>query len=92
MEPGITQATDLESIFGSPPNAIIPSSDGTIHLYNFGDAKTEGFNIFIVSFRKSNVGLDSALFFVGDDGVVSKKVISNNSKDLDWEFWPFGDG
>jgi hypothetical protein len=87
---GETKAADLESIFGSPPNAIIPFKESSIHLYNFGDTKTESFNLLIVNFQKSNVGLDSAMFFVDESGIVKDAVISNNSQNLNWEYWPFG--
>jgi hypothetical protein len=87
---GETKAADLKGIFGTEPNAVIPAPEGRIHLYNFGDSKTKGFNIIILGFSKTNAGLDSALFFVDADGVVRDKIVSSNSADLDWEFWPFG--
>jgi hypothetical protein len=87
---GQTKAADLKGIFGTEPNAVIPAKEGRIHLYNFGDAKTKGFNLILVSFSKTNAGLDSALFFVDENGVVQNKIVSSNSSDLDWQYWPFG--
>ena len=91
VKPGETKADDLEKIIGSSPNAVLPLKEGKIHLYNFGDAKTNGLQLILVNFSKTNAGLDSALFFVNDEGTVTDKIISSNSEKLDWEFWPFGD-
>ena len=90
VEVGAT-TDELIKTIGRSPNAIVPGKSGSIYLYNFGETRTHGFSLFVVSFKKSNVGLDSAMFFVGEDGKVEEKVVSDNSRDLEWEFWPFGD-
>jgi len=89
---GQTNAADLEKIFGSAPNTIIPGKDDkSIYVYNFGDTKTNGLTLIIVNISKSNVRTDSAYFFVNNAGVVEKASISNNSEDVPWEWWAFGE-
>ena len=79
-------------MLGSPPNNVIAVGGGrTVYLYAFGDSKTEGFNIILLEITKSNVGIDSAIFIADRNGVVQESYVSNNSRDLPWEFWAFGD-
>ena len=90
--PGETKTADIPAILGSPPNNIIPlANGGSILLYTFGDAKAHGFNLLIVNFQKTNIGIDTALFITDGQGVVEEVNVSTNSKDLEWQFWPFGD-
>jgi hypothetical protein len=90
--PGETKGADLPAILGSPPNNVIPLGDGgAVLLYTFADSKTNGFNIIIINLNKTNVGVDSAVFIIDSQGIVQEVNVSTNSKDLEWEFWPFGD-
>lgn len=89
---GVTKAADLQGIFGSAPNSILPGKDGgSIYVYNFGDAKTNGLTLIIVNISKTNAGSDSAYFFVNAQGVVERASISTNSEDIPWEWWAFGE-
>ena len=91
VQPGTTTSAQLLNILGSPPNNIIALPEGrSILLYTFGDSKTNAFDIIFLRFAKTNVGIDSALFTM-KDGVVESTSIGTNSRDLAWEFWPFGD-
>jgi hypothetical protein len=90
--PGETRIRDLVDILGSPPNNVIPLPDGgQVFLYTFGDAKTAGLDLILFSVSKSNVGVDTAIFTIGKDGVVEEVIYSTNSQKLDWQLWPFGD-
>lgn len=89
---GKTKAGELEGIFGSSPNAIIPQKEGKkVYVYSFGDGKTNGLNLILVNIRKTNLGMDSGYFFIDQNGVVEEKIISSNSKDVPWQWWAFGD-
>ena len=92
VKPGKTTAKQLPGIFGTPPNAVITKKNGKeIHVYSFGDSKTKGFVAIIVNFTKENKGLDTAHFYIDANGVVEEKIISTNSQDVAFEWWPFGD-
>ena len=89
--PGETKTNDVPEILGSPPNNIIPlENGGAILLYTFGDAKTGGFNIIILNFGVSNIGIDSAIFISDAKGIVQEVNVSTNSQELTYDWWPFG--
>ena len=88
---GQTRITEVSQLLGSPPNNIIPAADGkTVFLYTFADSKTGGLNLVIFNTRKSNVGVDTALIIFDKNGVVEQVNVSENSKDLEWDWWAFG--
>ncbi len=88
---GKTKIADVPKLVGGPPNNIIPTSDGgQVLLYTFGDSKKNSLNLLIVNFSRTNVGVDSALIIVNKDGVVQQVSVSENSKELTWDYWPFG--
>ncbi len=88
---GSTTSVQLVEILGSPPNNVIElPGNKTLFLYTFGDQKTEAFSLVLIEISRSNIGVDSALFVLEND-VVQKMYVSTNSKDLAWQFWPWGD-
>ena len=90
IETGKTTAKEATEIIGSPPNAILQLGKGErAYVYTFGDAKTGGLNLIVFNTRKTNTGIDSAYFFLDDNDVIVKKIVSNYSDDLDWDWWPF---
>ena len=93
VQVGKTTGSDLIRVLGSPPNNIIQTADGgRVYLYVFGDSKTKGFRFpFFLEISKSNIGVDSALFILDKNDVVSFSSASTNSKDLPWEWWAFGE-
>jgi uncharacterized protein YxeA len=91
VQPGKTTAAQLEAIMGSAPNTVMPmKGNRQVFIYNFGDSKTEAFNLLIVNFSKTNARLDSAYFVIGANNVVEHKSVSNNSRRVPWEWAPFG--
>lgn len=92
IENGVSTEDDVLDALGSYPGTVRELKSGkTLWAYIFGDSKTEGFNMFIVNFQKSNIGIDTALFKFDENGVLEKHWISQNSENLEWETWPFGD-
>ncbi len=88
VEPGKTSSKDLTALLGDP-NSVVPLGDGKqVFLYTFGDAKTKGFNLLLFGWEKTNTGFDSGYFII-EDGTVKEKLVSSNSQDLPWEWWPF---
>ena len=90
--PGTTTADDLPRILGCEPLSFIEVGDGRrLLIWGYGESKTEGLNLLVVSFSRTNTGLDTAFFLVDAAGVVRRKWVGTNSRDLPWEWWSFGD-
>jgi hypothetical protein len=90
--PGETRAMELEVIFGTPAARVQELSGGEkMHVYSFGEAKTNGLTLILVNISRTNMGVDSGYFIEDSSGVIREKMISNNSRDLPWEWWAFGE-
>ena len=90
--PGATTADELPGILGSDPLSFIEVGDGRrLLVWGYGESKTEGLNLILVSSSRTNSGLDTAFFLVDAEGVVRRKWVGTNSRDLPWEWWSFGD-
>jgi hypothetical protein len=91
VEPGRTQADDLERILGTPPTSITPVGDGRVYAWSFGEGKTAGLNLILLNVNKTNLGIDTALFYVDAQDVVRQVSVGQNSREIPWEWWAFGD-
>ena len=89
--PGQTTAAELEEIAGGPPTSITPVGDKEAYVYTFGDAKTEALNLILIVISKTNSAIDTAVFLVDENNVVESMKVGNNTEDLPWEWWSFGD-
>jgi hypothetical protein len=89
--PGQTTAAQLEQMAGGPPTSITPIGQKQLYAYTYGDAKTEALTLLIINIGKTNSGIDTALFLIDEDGVVEFTRVGQNSKDIPWEWWAFGD-
>ena len=90
VEKGKSRAADLEALFGGAPTEVKKLGDGKeLHIYTFGESKTEGFNLILIGFSVTNTGMDVAAFEVDSNGIVQDVTYSENSKDLEWDWWPF---
>ena len=88
---GETRVEELSAILGTAPSAIVavpPDKEGWV--YSYGDSKTWMLGMIFLNFQKTNTGIDTAIFVVDRSGVVQEVVRGTNSKDLPWQFWPFG--
>jgi hypothetical protein len=90
IQPGRSTLADLEALVG-PATSVTPIGDKRLHVYTFSDSKTMGFNIIVFGVSKTNTGFDTALFLVDSRNVVESFAVTENSKDLPWQFWSFGD-
>jgi hypothetical protein len=89
---GQTKREQLPEILGSTPLTWIETGNGTdVYVYTYGQTKTKGFNIILLGISKSNTRIDAAYFVTDKDGIVSKKFVGTNSKDVPFEWWAFGD-
>jgi hypothetical protein len=90
VEDGKTTTDELRDMIGSPPQSVLYTGKGErIWVYSFGEAKTAGLTLIVFNTLKTNMGLDGALFLIDENGVVKEHIVSNNSQDLAWEWWPF---
>jgi len=89
--PGQTTAAELEQMAGGPPTSITPIGQKLLYAYTYGDSKSEALTLLIINIGKTNTGLDTALFLIDENGVVESSRVGNNSQDLPWEWWAFGD-
>lgn len=91
VEPGRTTGNDLERILGTPATSITPVGPGRVFAWSFGEGKTAGLNLILLNVNKTNLGIDTALFYVDEQDVVRKVSVGQNSRQLPWEWWAFGD-
>jgi hypothetical protein len=89
--PGQTTVAELEAMAGGPPTSITPIGDKQLYAYTYGDAKTEALTLLIINIGKTNSGFDTALFLIDENGIVEFARVGQNSRDLPWEWWAFGD-
>ncbi len=89
--PGKTTLAELEELAAGPATSITPMGRKRLLVYSFSDAKTAGLALIILNISKTNSGFDTALFLVDENDVVESKQIGQNSKDLRWQWWAFGD-
>jgi hypothetical protein len=90
--PGTTTIAQVERMIGGPATSITPLGAGNLlHVYTFGDTKTAGLSLIVLNISRTNSGFDTAFFVVDPSGVVVEMKVGQNSKDLEWEWWAFGD-
>ncbi|MBK9387587.1 MAG: hypothetical protein IPN34_22460 [Planctomycetes bacterium] len=89
---GVTTEADLVRLTSSPPTSILLlRNDQRVYIYNFGQAKTAGLTLILVNILKTNLAIDTALFFFGTDGKLRDYVLSTNSEELPWQWWAFSE-
>lgn len=89
--PGQTTLAELEAMAGGPATSITPIGDKRLYVYTFGDAKTKGLYLVLLNISKTNSAIDTGIFLVNQDNIVEWMQIGENSEDLPWEWWAFGD-
>lgn len=90
--PGRTRAEELPRLLGAMPSAVIPLRDGrTVYSFAYGDAKTEGFTLILLTLSKTNSHFSAVYALVDADGVVQSVQASPEPEALAWETWPFGE-
>ena len=88
--PGKTRAEQLPTVLGVVPSAVIPLKDGRqVLVFAYGDAKTEGVSLIVVTFTKTNSAFSAVYVLVNAQGVV-ERVQTAPQQELAWEAWPFG--
>ena len=92
LQLGVTTEQQLVDAIGSPPGQIIllPEQQRLL-VYSYGLSKTKGFTAILFNVAKTNVAIDTALFLVDAEGTVAEAWVGDNSEDVPWEWWAFGD-
>jgi hypothetical protein len=89
--PGQTTLAELEAMAGGPATSITPIGDKRLYVYTFGDAKTKGLYLILLNISKTNSAIDTGIFPVNENNIVEWMQVGDNTKDLFWEWWAFGD-
>lgn len=88
---GKTRAEQLPTLLGVVPSAVIPLKDGRqVLVFAYGDAKTEGLSLVVVTFTKTNSAFSAVYVLVDAEGVV-RQVQTAPRQEIAWETWPFGE-
>ncbi len=92
LQLGTTTADQLIKGIGTPPGQIILLPEGQrLLIYNYGQSKTKGLTLILFNVAKTNVAIDTAIFLVDANGIVTEAWIGDNSEDVPWEWWAFGE-
>jgi hypothetical protein len=87
-----TTIDEVEDMIGGPPISATPVGGGLIaYSWAFGDTKTMGLTLVIINITKTNSGIDTAVFVADKDRIVRGFFVGENSKDVPWQWWAFGD-
>ncbi len=91
IQVGTTPIADVPSILAAAPSAIVPlPSGGNQYSFVFGDSRTNGLNLILFNFAKTNL-VTSAIYITSDkDGIVNH-VSQSHTADPEWQWWPFGE-
>ncbi len=88
---GVTHASELPRLMGTTPSSVIPLRDGRmVHVFSYGDAKTEGLSLLIITLTKTN-SYFTAVYVLTDTKGIVRGVHTSPEQELDWEMWPFGE-
>lgn len=88
--PGETRADQLPALLGVVPSSVIPLRDGRqVLVFAYGDAKTEGISLILVTFTKTNSAFSAVYVLVDAEGVVQQVQLAPQ-QEVAWETWPFG--
>lgn len=92
LEPGKMTEEQLIEAIGTPPGQIIFMPDKQrLLIYNYGQSKTKGFTLILFNFLKTNVAVDTAIFLVDANRMVQDAWVGDNSQNVEFEWYPFGD-
>jgi len=89
--PGQTTLAELEQMAGGPATSITPVGDKRLYVWTFGDVKTKGLYLVFLNISKTNTAIDTGIFLVNENNVVEWMQVGENTEDLPWEWWAFGD-
>lgn len=88
---GRTPIVQVPHLLGAVPSSITPLSTGdTVHAFSYGDTRTNGLNLILFVFTKTNVST-SAIYVTADDKGVVKQVVTTPFHAPEWESNPFGE-
>ena len=69
---------------------VVPGKTRAADLPRYGDAKTEGFSLILLTLTKTNSAFASVYVLADAQGVV-RRVQATPPPEVAWETWPFGE-
>jgi hypothetical protein len=89
---GETTSQQIIDGIGTPPGQIIflPNKE-KLFIYNYGQSKTKGLTLILFNSLRTNVAIDTAIFHIDANGTVDEAWIGDNSENVPWEWWAFGE-
>ena len=88
---GKTKVSELGQILRADPSLRMPIQDGTILGYTYADSKANGLILILFNFTKSQTVAQTLYVIVDPKTETVKKVYVPERKEIEWEYWPFGD-
>ena len=91
IRPGKTKVSELGGLLHADPSLRMPIQDGTILGYTYADSKANGLILILFNFTKSQTVAQTLYVMIDPATEIVKKVYIPERKEIEWEFWPFGD-
>ncbi len=88
---GRTTGAQLADILKAEPTMRLPGKDATLYGYTYGDTKTHGLMLVIVNFTRATAVTDTLYVEVDPKTDLVRKVHVPPKREIEWEYWPFGD-
>lgn len=88
IRPGMTLER-VAQVAGELPHAMIPSKEGSIAIYNMGDAKTKGLTLVLFNMSRTTSVFTSAYIFLDKDSCVKRVWMEKKQPTPPWQWYPF---
>ncbi len=86
IKTGQTNEAQVVAILGTPESIDEINHKPVFHYFHYGLKHGT-----ILVFSRVNVASDDAYVFFDQDGLVTQVLQGNRTRDLKFQFWPFGD-
>ena len=90
LKKGETTRTQVVARLGAPDRIVQANGQDVFQYYRY-DAKGGSLLLILVNFSRMNVKSDDLYVFFNQKGVVDDVVFGKRTKQLKFQFWPFGD-
>ena len=90
LKKGETTRTQVVARLGAPDRIAQANGQDVFQYYRY-DAKGGSLLLILVNFSRMNVKSDDLYVFINQHGVVDDVVFGKRTKQLKFQFWPFGD-
>ena len=91
IQPGKTKLSELRQILGADQSMRLQGQDGLVLGYTYADSKANGLILILFNFTKSQTVAQTLYVVVDPKTEIVRQVFIPERKEIEWEFWPFGD-